>query len=124
MLNFAHIGIGQCGSRFAEQFGKNGRIAFAINTSKVDMSTINNDAIAPKNQIHIAIPGNEGGTSRNPDVGREIMENNLDKVYEVVLKSTKNITVDCFVLWAGLAEVRERAALFRSCNILFTKDTK
>ena len=102
MLNFVHIGIGQCGNRFAEQFGKNGRLAFAINTARVDMSSIDNKVIAPKNQIHIALPGNKDGAGRNPEVGKESMEANLDRVFETIVKSTKDIPVDRFVLWAGL----------------------
>ena len=102
MLNFVHIGIGQCGNRIAEQFGKNGKLAFAINTARIDMSGIDNKAIAPKNQIHIALAGNKDGAGRNPDIGRESMEANLDKVYESIMKATKDEGVDRYVLWAGL----------------------
>ena len=102
MLNFVHIGIGQCGNRFAEQFGKNGRIALAINTAKVDMSAIDGKAISPKNQIHIALPGNPDGAGRDPNIGRESMEANLEKVYEAINKATKDVAVSRFVLWAGL----------------------
>lgn len=102
MLNFVHIGIGQCGNRIAEQFGKSGRLAFAINTARIDMSGIDNKAIAPKNQIHIALDGNKDGAGRDPKIGKESMEANLDKVYEAIVKATKDMEVDCFVLWAGL----------------------
>ncbi|SFB07325.1 hypothetical protein [Selenomonas ruminantium] len=102
MLNFVHIGIGQCGNRIAEQFGKNGKLAFAINTARIDMSGIDNKAIAPKNQIHIALAGNKDGAGRNPDIGRESMEANLDKVYESIMRATKDESVDRYVLWAGL----------------------
>lgn len=102
MLNFIHIGIGQCGNRIAEQFGKSGRLAFAINTARIDMSGIDNKAIAPKNQIHIALEGNKDGAGRDPKIGKESMEANLDKVYEAIVKATKDMEVDCFVLWAGL----------------------
>lgn len=102
MLSFVHIGIGQCGNRLAEQFGKNGRLALAINTARVDMSSIDNKAIAPKNQIHIALQGNKDGAGRNPEIGKESMEANLDKVYEAITKATKDMAVDRYVLWAGL----------------------
>ena len=102
MLSFVHIGIGQCGNRLAEQFGKNGRLALAINTARVDMSSIDSKAIATKNQIHIALAGNKDGAGRNPEIGKESMEANLDKVYEAIMKATKDLAVDRFVLWAGL----------------------
>lgn len=102
MLNFIHIGIGQCGNRIAEQFGKNGRLAFAINTARIDMSGIDNKAIAPKNQIHIALSGNKDGAGRNPEIGKESMEANLEKVYESIMRATKDEGVDRYVLWAGL----------------------
>ena len=102
MLNFVHIGIGQCGNNFAEQFGKNGRIAFAINTARIDMSGLDGKAINSKNQIHIALAGNKDGAGRNPEIGRASMEGNLDKVYEIIMKGTNNIAVDRFVLRAGL----------------------
>lgn len=102
MLNFVHIGIGQCGNNFAEQFGKNGRIAFAINTARIDMSGLDGKAINFKNQIHIALAGNKDGAGRNPEIGRASMEGNLDKVYDVIMKGTNNVAVDRFILWAGL----------------------
>lgn len=102
MLNFVHIGIGQCGNRLAEQFGKSGRLAFAINTARVDMLNLDSKAIALKNQIHIAIEGNKDGAGRNPLIGKESMEANLDRVYEAIARATKDMAVDCFVLWAGL----------------------
>ena len=102
MLNFVHIGIGQCGNRLAEQFGKSGRLAFAINTARVDMLNLDSKAIAPKNQIHIALEGNKDGAGRNPVIGKESMEANIDKVYEAIVKATKDMAVDRFVLWAGL----------------------
>ena len=102
MLNFVHIGIGQCGNRLAEQFGKSGRLAFAINTARVDMLNLDSKAIALKNQIHIAIEGNKDGAGRNPLIGKESMEANLDKVYEAIARATKDMAVDRFVLWAGL----------------------
>ena len=66
MLNFVHIGIGQCGNRFAEQFGRRGRTALAINTARVDTSILNSKSISPKNQLHIALDGLKDGAGRNP----------------------------------------------------------
>ena len=96
MLNFVHIGIGQCGNRLAEQFGKSGRLAFAINTARVDMLNLDSKAIAPKNQIHIALEGNKDGAGRNPVIGKESMEANIDKVYEAIVRATKDMAVDRF----------------------------
>lgn len=102
MLNFVHIGIGQCGNRFAEQFGKHGRIAMAINTARIDMSNLDNKAISPRNQIHIALNGAKDGAGRDPEIGRVSMENNLDMVYDAIMKATSAKPADRFVLWAGL----------------------
>lgn len=102
MLNFVHIGIGQCGNRFAEQFGRNGKLALAINTARIDMSGLDNKAISPKNQIHIALQGNKDGAGRDPEIGRKSMEGNLESVYETIKKAVDNVPVDRFVLWVGL----------------------
>ena len=102
MLNFVHIGIGQCGNRFAEQFGKNGRIALAVNTARIDMSQLNNKVINARNQIHIAMPDSPDGAGRDPEIGRESMEANLEKVYGAIQRATSDINVDRFVIWAGL----------------------
>lgn len=102
MLNFVHIGIGQCGNRFAEQFGKNGRLAIAINTARIDMVSIDRKAVSLKNQIHIAMNGHKDGAGRNPEIGRASMEANIEKVYDAIQKATNGVSVDRFCLWAGL----------------------
>ena len=124
MLNFVHIGIGQCGNRFAEQFGKNSRIALAINTARVDMSGLDSKAISPKNQIHIAMPGNKDGAGRDPEIGRQSMEASLDTVYEAIMKATKDNPADRFVLWAGLGGGTGTGGIIPLMNYLLSKGHK
>lgn len=124
MLNFVHIGIGQCGNRLAEQFGKNGRIAIAVNTARVDMYSLDSKAISPKNQIHIALSGNTDGAGRNPEIGRESMEKNLDNVYAVIQQATKNVSVARFVLWAGLGGGTGTGGVLPLMNYLIAKGHK
>ena len=102
MLNFVHIGIGQCGNRFAEQFGGRNRTAIAINTARVDMSGLDNKSISPKNQLHIALDGLKDGAGRDPEIGRRSMEANLDMICEAVIRATRDKPADRIVLWAGL----------------------
>ena len=102
MLNFVHIGIGQCGNRFAEQFGSRNRTALAINTARVDMSSLDSKAISPKNQLHIALDGLKDGAGRDPEIGCKSMEANLDMICEAVRRATREKPADRIVLWAGL----------------------
>lgn len=102
MLNFVHIGIGQCGNRFAELFGKRGRTALAVNTAMVDMSGLDEKAVPKKNRIHIAMEGAKDGAGRNPTVGRASMEENVSMVYDSIMKAVGGRAADWFVIWAGL----------------------
>ena len=122
MLNFVHIGIGQCGNRFAEQFGKNGRTALAVNTARIDMSSLSSKAINARNQIHIALPDSPDGAGRDPEIGRESMEANLDKVYETIEKATNGAHVDRFMLWAGLGGGTGTGGIIPLMKHLVSKD--
>lgn len=122
MLNFVHIGIGQCGNRFAEQFGKNGRIALAVNTARIDMSSINSKAINARNQIHIALPDSPDGAGRDPEIGRESMEANLEKVYDAIQKAIGDTHVDRIALWAGLGGGTGTGGIIPLMKYLMEKD--
>ena len=99
MLNFVHIGIGQCGNRFADEFAARGRTALAINTANVDMRGLSR--IKTGNRIHIALEGAKDGAGRNPEIGRASMEENIDMVYDHIMQATDK-PADFYVLWAGL----------------------
>lgn len=115
MLNTVYIGIGQCGNRFADCFGKcsteeketkkgaAGIAAVAINTASGDMSMLTN--IRNENKIKITLDGRPEGAGRNPKIGRESMEENLDDVYTGIMAACDRAGMDrvdlCF-LWAGL----------------------
>ena len=91
MLNTVYIGIGQCGNRFADCFGKcsteeqennkgtAGIAAVAINTAAGYMSMLTN--IRNENKLKITLDGRPEGAGSNPKIGRESMEENLDDVY-------------------------------------------
>ena len=115
MLNTVYIGIGQCGNRFADCFAKGstegkaglkgaaGIAAIAINTAAGDMSMLEN--IRDENKIKITLSGRTEGAGRNPQVGQESMESNLELVDSCIISAAKKAQMDhidlCF-LWAGL----------------------
>lgn len=115
MINIVFVGIGQCGNRFANCFYEHAKdasyladnfssiTAVAVNTCYKDMSTLSNIPI--RNKIDIRLDGNLEGTGRNPQIGRESMEENLDDVYTGIMAACDRAGMDrvdlCF-LWAGL----------------------
>lgn len=73
------VGVGQAGSRVAQEMGKMGYPAFAINTSKQDLEYIDIPA-----DRKLLLEGSLGGTGKDLDLGREIFNENIDIVEEFV----------------------------------------
>ena len=86
MLKVGVIGIGQCGSRQAQEFKRihsavdPNIVALALNSSKTDLSLLDESLIPSKHRIAIA----DGGSGRNPGVGRKLMQKALDSAIEYV----------------------------------------
>lgn len=73
------IGVGQAGSRIAEQFHKLGYDACVINTSSQDLEFID---VLPSQKL--LLEGTLGGTGKSLDLGREIFANSVDKITEFI----------------------------------------
>lgn len=67
------IGVGQAGSRIAQEFGKLGYHSYAINTSKQDLEYID----IPSHK-KLLLEGSLGGTGKDLDLGRDIFAANAD----------------------------------------------
>lgn len=74
-INMAIVGIGQAGSRVAEEFHKLGYDVGVINTSAQDLKFID----VQENQ-KLLLDGSLGGTGKDLNLGREIFEDNIEKV--------------------------------------------
>jgi cell division GTPase FtsZ len=73
------VGVGQAGSRIAQELGKMGYPAYAINTSKQDLEYID----VPMER-KLLLEGSLGGTGKDLDLGREIFLENYDIVQDFV----------------------------------------
>ena len=73
------IGIGQAGSRIAEEFSRLGYDAGVINTSAQDLAFIN----VPDNQ-KLLLEGSLGGTGKDLDLGRQIFEQSSEQLTSFV----------------------------------------
>jgi tubulin-like protein CetZ len=69
------VGIGQAGSRIAEEFSRLGYDAGVINTSAQDLAYIN----VPPDQ-KLLLEGSLGGTGKDLDLGRQIFEQNQEQL--------------------------------------------
>ena len=78
-INLAVIGVGQAGSRVAEEFHKCGYDTGVINTSAQDLKFIN---VLPNQKL--LLEGSLGGTGKDLDLGREIFEANENIVLDFV----------------------------------------
>ena len=97
MLNLTYIGIGQCGNKFADEFGEKNN-AIAINTTSKDMACLRN--IPKNNMIEIAVSGTKGGAGKNPVIGKQGMLEHYDTVMDKINK-TKEET-DFYFICSGL----------------------
>jgi tubulin-like protein CetZ len=78
-INIGVIGVGQAGSRIAEQFHKLGYDVGVINTSAQDLRYI--DVLDSQKLL---LEGSLGGTGKDLDLGREIFSDNYDKCSNLV----------------------------------------
>lgn len=69
------IGVGQAGSRIAEEFSRLGYDAGVINTSAQDLAYIN----VPQDQ-KLLLEGSLGGTGKDLDLGRQIFEQSTEQL--------------------------------------------
>ncbi len=80
-INLAIIGVGQAGSRLAEQFHKLGYDVGVINTSAQDLKFVE----VMENQ-KLLLEGTLGGTGKDLDLSRNIFESNRDIVNNFMAK--------------------------------------
>jgi cell division GTPase FtsZ len=78
-INIAVVGVGQAGSRIAEEFHHLGYDVGVINTSAQDLKFID---VLPNQKL--LLEGSLGGTGKDLDLGREIFSENEGKVVEFV----------------------------------------
>jgi cell division GTPase FtsZ/glycosyltransferase involved in cell wall biosynthesis len=78
-INMAVIGVGQAGSRIAEEFYLNGYDVGVINTSAQDLEFIN---VTPTQKL--LIEGSLGGTGKDLDLGRDLFSENEELVHKFV----------------------------------------
>jgi len=78
-INMAVIGVGQAGSRLAEEFYLNGYDVGVINTSAQDLEFIN---VTPTQKL--LIEGSLGGTGKDLDLGRDLFSESEELIYNFV----------------------------------------
>ena len=89
-LNTLVIGVGQCGSNIADAFAELNFKAIAINTAEGDLRLLSN---IPSNR-RIVIGRSRfhgGGVGGNPANGKYAMEQDLDKVMNVIKDSSEGV---------------------------------
>lgn len=80
-INIGVIGVGQAGSRIAEEFHKLGYDVGVINTSAQDLRFID---VLPEQKL--LLEGSLGGTGKDLDLGREIFDDNQGICLDLVEK--------------------------------------
>jgi cell division GTPase FtsZ len=110
------IGLGQCGGRIADEFGRlNARArstrrldiitgAYAVNTDIADLSGLH--AIKPDYQHRILIGSRKTGghgVGKINELGAEIAREDADKVIETIRNTKRFTEMDAFLLIAGAA---------------------
>jgi tubulin-like protein CetZ len=80
-INIAVVGVGQAGSRVAEEFHNLGYDVGVVNTSAQDLKFID---VLPHQKL--LLEGSLGGTGKDLDLGREIFSDNEDAVVDFVNK--------------------------------------
>lgn len=80
-LKFGFIGLGQAGGNIANEFAAIGYKTLALNTSKTDLDYLNNIGDNYKMLINVGVQG----AGKNPDVGRDALEQKINEVYENVM---------------------------------------
>lgn len=93
------VGVGQAGSRIAQEFGKLGYHSYAINTSKQDLEFID----IPTHK-KLLLEGSLGGTGKDLDLGRDIFEAN----YSILEKFVEDVVSGNDMLYLALSGVEVR----------------
>jgi len=88
------VGVGQAGSRIAQEFGKLGYHSYAINTSKQDLEFID----IPTHK-KLLLEGSLGGTGKDLDLGRDIFEAN----YSILEKFVEDVVSGNDMLYLALS---------------------
>ena len=89
------VGLGQCGNKISEIFGKNGYDSIGINTAEEDMLQLNNIK-----KIKI---GTHGGSGKDRNLAMEQLKDDFGKIFEEVKNSSneKDIIILCSSLGGG-----------------------
>lgn len=110
------VGLGQCGSRVADEFARLNRMAraqrgieivtgcFVVNTDAADLSGLTN--IKPDYQHRILIGGQKTmghGVGKINELGAEIAKGDGDKVIDAVRTAKRFFETDAFLVIAGTA---------------------
>ncbi|MGL5022286.1 MAG: tubulin-like doman-containing protein [Cetobacterium sp.] len=93
--NVLVVGLGQCGNKISEIFGKNGYDSIGINTAEEDMIQLNNIK-----KIKI---GTHGGSGKDRNLAMEQLKNDFGKIFAEVKNSStdKDIIILCSSLGGG-----------------------
>ena len=80
-LEFGFIGLGQCGGNIVDEFAKLEYTVVAINTSDTDLELLK--SMHKNNKLLITRDGIQGA-GKNPQIGREALEDNIESVYKLI----------------------------------------
>lgn len=86
------VGLGQCGNKIAELFGKNGYVAIGVNTAQEDMKDLNN---IEKLQI-----GSYGGSGKDRSLAIKQLKDDFNKIFSVVKEAS--VDKDFIILASSL----------------------
>ena len=95
-IQFGAVGIGQAGSKIAEQFYRFGYISCAINTAKQDLTLI---AIPEENKLHIDYA--LGGAGKDLALGEQAIMSGMEDIDAMLLRLFED-KVDSIILSVGL----------------------
>ena len=93
---FGILGSGQCGSKIAQEFYKQGYPTVAINTAIQDLKYID---IPDSNKLLISY--GPGGSARSLEVGREAAVQNLNSIREIINEKLSESQINIFCLGLG-----------------------
>lgn len=89
------VGLGQCGNKIADIFGRNGYASIGINTAEEDMKSL-------ANIKKIAI-GNHGGSGKDRNLAIEQLKGEFSTIFETIKEhsSNKDFIIVCSSLGGG-----------------------
>jgi len=110
------VGLGQCGSRVADEFARMGKMAqkqrniqiimgvYAVNTDQADLSGLK--TISPDYHHRLLIGGRKTsghGVGKINELGDELARNDKDKIVDAIRSGSRFYETDAFFLIAGAA---------------------